>query len=362
MLKVLALILTFSLINSSAFAVMNINPGQLVKRPSRSLVTPINALSDALKNPKYRSATNKLGPTVIDLSTLPYTSPVLDSGKKPWSSWWYPKIDLDFTQPKDKSRKMGILEKFDLVNGTLGTSESAYAYETNVTQSTVSWEGLCDAWAIASLVYPEPRREVSYSVRRPGSTANETVTFDILDLKGLLLKTFESSPENQFDIYGEKYLGNSNGWIFPDIFPDQFHRLIEVYLGERKQAFMMDHDARIEVWSVPVYKASFKITAVEGQPNTVMVKMWLITAAPAESDNKEVVGTVQRTFDYTYTLSGDLDPSGRYLTINDGDWVGESINKHPDYFLIPKKEHVLRKSFNPFINIQKVDEILVNAI
>lgn len=340
-----------------------VSPGRIpLHKMTKSQLEQANALQNALRNPRLKAATREFGNTIIDMASLPFSSPVLDSGKRPWSSWWYPRIDHDFTKPRE-SHRTPILEKYDLFARTLGTPSSALAYESNrIMGNFATWEGLCDAWAIASLVYPEPRRSVTFQTRRTPRSQPETVEMSVFDLKGILLKTFEAVPEDQFDIFGEKYLGNSRGWIHPDLFADEFHRLVEIYLGERRQGFLMDHDAGVEVWSVPVFKANFRYSAVPGKPNEVNVKLWLFTAAPAESNQKDMVGIHQLVREYTYTLTGELDSTGRYLKITDGDWTGESANSHPDYILVPKQEHVLRKSWNPYIQIHKVDELMLEAI
>lgn len=318
-------------------------------------------VSEALGNPRLRSATTRYGTTVIDLSRLPYASPILDSGRRPWTSWWYPKIDRDFTRPRDVFRAP-ILEKYDLYAQSLSTPRSALAFEISRETPSATWEGLCDAWAIASILVPEPKNGFRVPVRRPGRLTDEDVAFSVFDIKGLVLKMYEAVEEEHFDYYGEKFTGTSNGWIYPDLFPSEFHRLIDHYLGEMQQPFLMDHDPGPEVWTVPVFKANYRIEALEGVANAVKVKLWVFTAGPAESNEKNYVGTKQVIREYTYNLYGDLDRSGRILTVTRGQWTGDSVIGHPDYLFAPKSHSVPRKSYNQNLSPSVIDDLLSRSL
>ena len=316
----------------------------------------IEDINEAFKNPRLRAPTTEFGPTVIDMRKLPFESGVLDTGKQPWSSWWYPKIDRDFTKPIHAGQT-AILEKYDIFARTKGTPKSAHAWELSRDKDVATWEGLCDAWAIASISDMEPVRPVTVKVPRSNGKT-EDVEFSIYDLKGLLLKLYEATDESQFLYYGEKFLGNSKGWIYPDLFADEFHRLIVSYIGKKKQPLLMDHDAGVEVWTVPIFKANYKMERIEGRNNAVKVRMWLFTSGPTEPNDKEALGTQQVVRVYDYILTGDLDWSGTTLTVRSGEWAGGSVSSHPDYFFAPKNENVLRRSYNPNLDPDKVEQLL----
>lgn len=349
-------------------------------------------------NPAFHAATTKFGSTVIDMSSLPYRSPILDSGMQAWSSWWFPKRDNDFTTPK-KEGELSILEKFDLVNGIVkGASNSAFAVDKkNDDARHADWEGLCDAWALASILYPEPVKATTITILQRSSVAKPTptpkprhsddddedhksnnkkktepepskkpaekqITFAPWELKGLVMRTFENVGEDQLDIYGEKFQATADAYTHPDLYPDQFHRLIEIYLGIRKQPILMDRDPGVEVWSVPIYKANFTMEAVPNYPNAVFVRMYLYTAASTQTDDREHEGTIEVVRQYNYILSGDLDYTGTKLTIKKGAWLKtasvDSRVNHPDFMFAPKMATVKRASFNPFILPVKVDALL----
>lgn len=322
-------------------------------------------LEEALKDPKLRKATRELGQTRIDLQSLPFSSPILDSGMVAWSSWWFPKVDTDFVNSKDAFRP-SILSKYDKFFNITDKNKSALNWEKEAESrlSHSSWEGLCDAWAIASIMHPEPQKPVQVEIKTQRETQN--LLLSVFDLKGLLVKTYEAISEDQFEFYGEKFTASVNGWIHPDLFPDQFHRIVEIYLGEQKKAFVMDRDPGVEVWSVPVYKANYKLEAIPSRPNAVLVKMWLYSAGPVNGDEKDFVGTKEVIREYHYILSGDLDRTGRYLNVTRGEWLKtertDSRVNHPDFIFIPKSKKIKRSTYNPNLDIQKVDQIIKRSL
>lgn len=302
---------------------------------------------------RYQMVTRQFGPTVIDLSKLPYSSPMFDSGKRAWSSWWYQKERREFAGDEDDS----ILAKYDRVFGLSTSASSAFKEENRLEKEHYSaWEGLCDAWALASLFYPEPKR--------PLTVGGET--FSINELKGLIVKTFEAVPDGDLALFGEKFLGNADSWMFPDVFPDQFHRFVDVMLGEHKQAFLMDRDPGIEIWTVPVYKANYRIERGPEGPNSVVVKMWLFAAGANSYDKRNQVGTEEIVYQYVYELSGDLAADQKTLTINSGRWLQsgfvDSRVNHPDYLLLPRSENIHRASYNRYLEPAKVDRLVKGSL
>jgi hypothetical protein len=314
------------------------------------------------ESPALRSVTTRFGPAVIDLKSLPYSSPVRDSGVRAWSSWWFPKRDRDFTTPKGED--FSILYKFDLVYENISNTFSAWKWESeHEAASPANWEGLCDGWALASILYPEPQKPQKFTVRDSKGKQRE-ITFSVFDLKGLVIKTFEAVPEDQFDFYGERFRATADAYMHPDLYPEEFHRLVEVYLGERRQAFVMDRDPGIEVWSIPVYKANYIVDRVAGQRNMVYVRMFLYTAGAHLTVDTDATSNKEVIRDYHYVLSGDLDWTGTKLTVRKGAWIKgpngvDSRVNHPDFIFAPKSSAgVKRLSYNPFVRPQRVDAIV----
>jgi hypothetical protein len=296
------------------------------------------------------------------MQQLPFRSSVASAHHKPWSSWWYPKKD-DFLFKGSNSP----LAKYDLfrklryhaLGKPLPRSAAQFEQETYNPRS-LSWEGLCDAWSLAAISKPEPKKPVTIQI------GHEKITFSVADLKALLLKTYEAIDESDLKYYGQKFTGSAEGWIFPDIFPDQFHRFLEVYLFERKQAFVMDHDPGVEIWNVPVYKANYVMNPVPNDSNAVFVTAWVYSAEAALSTVKDFVGTREAVRTYHYILRGTKNSNGD-LVVRSGKWAKgpdgiDSTKNHPDFITtIQNPLTIVRKSSNPEIEVDLVDEILQNS-
>ena len=311
------------------------------------------------KDPSLFAVTREYGYSVVKAKKYPLTDLALAAQLKPWSSWWYPKKEpLLFP---DALGNPSALTKSDMLHRTFKpTAGSAAEYERQkFSPQSAMWEGLCDAWSFASLAKPEPKRPVKI----PYADGSGSVTFTVADLKGLALMTYEAVDDTVLSYFGQKFSGGPDGWIFPDIFPEQFHRFIEVQLFENKKPFVMDHDSGVEVWNVPVFKANYKMDLVPNEPNSLFVRMWLYSAESVLSTEKNFVGTKQSVREYDYVLQGVRDNKGN-LVITSGYWVKgpdgiDSRNDHPDYMIqISDPSKLVQKSWNPEIDVELVNAIL----
>ena len=314
-------------------------------------------LRQYLSDPALFSVTRDLGPSIMDARNLPFRSGIAQSEIRPWSAWWYPKKEI--LTPIEGSL-VSALEKYDRVRRYHygATVRSAADYERrSVTAPPLAWEGLCDAWALASISIPEPKQAISIEI------GAARVLFSISDLKALILKTYEAVDDSSLAYYGQKFTGNSDGWVYPDIFPEQFHRFLEVQLFQKKMPFIMDHDGGIEIWNIPVYKANYLVDAVSGYPNAVSVRAWLYSAESTTSQNRNLVGTREAIREYNYVLSGYRNAEDK-LVITSGHWTTgpngvNSRKDHPDYlFKVRDPSQLTRKSSNPEIETAIVDAIL----
>ncbi len=260
----------------------------------------------------------------------------------PWSSWWFPTWD-DFLYA-DKNGISSPLEKYDAYSKLfLNQTTSAAAYEREFAESdrADSWTGLCYAWALASIMVPEPKTPRNY----------ESLRFEVGDLKALLLKTYEGVKDVR--IVGDR---NDNSWddIYADVAPHYFHQVMQVELFQKTRPFIIDRDAGHEVWNMPVYKATTRITRDQKDRNVVHVRT-VIFVATSDVKVYDFVGTEATTREYTYDLQGKWQ--GNQFTVQGSSWTGNSRADHPD-FLILKPENVDRASLNPQIDINIVDAIL----
>jgi hypothetical protein len=325
---------------------------------------------EELNDPSLTAVTREFGLTTIKQREFPHRSPMAQSVVIPWSSWWFPKREATFFDNSRAANRydyknLSILAKLDLYQRAKEVNSPSAAAEERkkFSDESLTWEGLCDAWAIAAITFPEPLHPVTVSL---GSSHHDTVSFTVGELKGLLLKTIEAADENGFKYYGQKFTGQENAWIYPDVFPEQFHRLIEVQLFERKQPFIVDIDPGVEVWNFPVYKANYQMEAIPDKPNAVFVRMWIYLADSLKSFDKKFIGTKEIVREYDYVLEGDRDANGD-LVVTYGYWVKskngvDSRHDHPDFLVIPPPRDLLyRKSWNSSISIERVDELLERA-
>lgn len=268
-----------------------------------------------------------------------------ESTTVPWSSWWFPTWD-DFLYA-EKNSIPAPLEKYDtyarqFFNRT--TTAASFERELAESEHPESWAGLCYAWALASIMEPEPRTPRSYGSLR----------FEVGDLKALLLKTYEAVQDVR--MVGDR---NDNAWddIYADIAPNYFHQVLMMELFQKKRPFIIDRDAGHEVWNMPVYKATTKITRNQAGRDVVHVRTVIFVATPDVKDY-DYLGTEATTREYTYDLQGKW--RGNQFTVQGGAWTGASRADHPD-FVILKPDQVERVTLNPQIDIEIVDSILGKA-
>jgi hypothetical protein len=309
---------------------------------------------DARSNPRLRAVTSEFGPTIINLRDLPIRSEVASAEREAWSSWWFPKFETLLFQANNG--EYSPLEKYDSLRGR-GSQAAKWEEENEYNPTAARWEGLCDAWSLAAITYPEPKRPVKI----------RNVNFNVGDLKALVLKTYENVDDRALKIYGVRFEGNRNSWVFPDIFPDQLHRFVEIQLFKNKKSFIMDHDPGVAVWTVPVFKANYTIEQDRSDPNQVIVKMWLYNAAQLTSNTeRDLVGTRQETREFNYVLRGERNSQGQ-LVINAGAWskgaFTDSRDNHPDYLVtVPNTSALYRQSKNTHIDGSFVDTIVRDSL
>lgn len=308
-----------------------------VAAPNTQNLDTKNATSEYLKS-KFLKEHGQLQIKINDTQT---TKTSYSLKNKPWSSWWYPSQDRYFTK---KFEKDSLLEKYDSFAKIFYSKETkAQSSELKIikNQTHESWSGLCHAWAIASVLHPEPKRTKSF----------KGVKFSIGEQKALLLKSYENVQN--MEIYGQRYDGDI-GDIFEDINPATFHHIVEHFLNKKKKAFLMDYDPSYPVWTVPVFQADITIDKIND--STLEVSTWLTYASSFVSD-KNFTGTKRLSKLYKYNLIGSFDMTTNIFSIEDGRWREESSHDHPDY-MIAFPENVERKSFNQDLHNKYIDKIL----
>lgn len=291
--------------------------------------------SEQQRDDSYNVVTAKYGALSVEQGVVNYKSSIV-----PWSSWWYPYNQRTLFSRDDGERStLWKYDKFVEKRHDRFTEAQLVEEREVYDPNEVAWAGLCHAWSVASILHSEPKNTI----------VREGVHFEVSDQKALLLKSYENVANLQ--IFGERYNGNSNDQ-FADIYPDQFHRLVQTHLRDIKKPFIMDYDPSFPVWSVPVYEARFEIKKVDS--NTAKVTAWMTIASPFVA-SPDFVGTKKVFKIYHYQLTGEW--VGATMRVSGGEWIGESREDHPDY-LIAYPDKAVRASLNREIDFKIVDEIV----
>lgn len=221
-----------------------------------------------------------------------------------------------------------------------------------------TWFGMCHGWAVASVLFPEPKHEVSLN----------GVTFKVQDIKALIslvhnnvVAKYLSGRCNDSEARGtveyDEY-GRPSSPACRDTNAGTFHIIVTNYLGIHKHTLVEDRTFDEHVWNHPI--RGYKI--VDQRPVTAEEADRLIIAddAPPPSGylfNPEAasflrvrmeVATITGTHpstdgnlshridDFTeqvrleYVL--ELDGEGRIIG---GEWAGNSKRNHPDFLWLP---------------------------
>jgi hypothetical protein len=194
-----------------------------------------------------------------------------------------------------------------------------------------NWEGRCGAWAIASVMEPEPVLPDA-GVQIPGTD----IKFYTRDLKALIVKSYETVDNSAFHRFGQPYAGDP-GDDYQDIYPDQFHRVLQAELFDHHRPIVMDDTAGVEVWNTPVWAAMTTLTRDGSDPHVMHVYTRAKGAQSVRVSPDYAGPSKDTTYQYTYDLYGFPQSDGSLL-VKFGKWTGDSFQDHPDYVLtLPEK-------------------------
>lgn len=291
----------------------------------------------------FTRATDLYGPAVVREGKW-----ISDTKFKPWSAYWMPYSD-DYLY-RDPSSP---LQKYDLyLNHTRGAVGLATETELKARSEAElsSWSGRSDAWALAALMEPEPR------LKKPVELAG--VVFSEQDLKALLILTYERV--DHVIQFGQQFRGDDES-VHADIYPEQFHRVIQKMIFEEKRPLIMDREMGIEVKNVPIFQAEADVHKEPADPNVLHVKTVLDSTLPLSSPDSFIRGNQRNViYEYTYDLYGYPQRDGSFKVAY-GVWTGDSIRHHPDYlWALPVRKD--RKSKNEKIDVKVVEEIVRSAL
>ena len=283
------------------------------------------------------------GPSATPLYYIEAGEVTGEASRKPWSSWWYPIWEKTMFEGEGEGQ-LSPLEKYDAFNRKVlnrPTIAASIERDEFYDPRAETWAGLCDAWAIASIMEPEPNRARQYG----------EIRFEVGDQKALLLKTYENI--SKLPLIGDRYDG---AWDdeYDDVAPHKLHQVIVSELIGNRQAFLVDEDAGPEVWNAPAWKVISQVERDAENDELVHVRTWLFLASP-HVDDPNFVGTIEVTHEYTYDLEGTWE--GSRFGVRSGVWTERSRWDHPDYAIV-LPDQIKRGSFNRGIDVKTVDLIL----
>ena len=300
--------------------------------------------------------------------------------KKPWSGDWWPRgtAGLAF---KNTGGGLSPFEKYDsIVYNNYGRIPGSAAWEADpqnqhnsAPQGGENWAGHCNGLAAAAILSKQPTRSVNVSLQkgqvakltwpsarqcrfglfRDGqfdyqfySARNLTLTID--DMKGWLAEAYMNCETQQVGggqgILGTRYDHsniNLNDPAFQDIYPQNFHYLLETFIKGRGQSFVAEVDPHSPVNNHPVYAYDSQMTPAQGYTRC-RTKVYMTDYAPRSN----YVGTATMTRSYDYALIYD-----NYGRISSGQWIGNSATKHPDFVWIPVGDRAASGTYeNPCIS------------
>ncbi|MDQ3233218.1 MAG: hypothetical protein M3Q07_15480 [Pseudobdellovibrionaceae bacterium] len=241
----------------------------------------------------------------------------------PWAAYWYPKRNKSMYEAEGSP-----LRKLDTWLNAQDKKSKIVEWELdNFDIAAAEWEGLCDAWAMASVMTLEPKKDVTV----------DGVTFTPSDLKALTIKYYEGYKPK---VYGRRYQGlAATDGLIQDLRPEAFHRLMEEYIGKNKKPIIIDEDPGPEIWSKPVFRVAVNIMKDPSKPQALLVKAYpWMTRQRADVDNSPTsLANDLAAPTYEYRLYYDATPTADgKLKIIAGEWINGSLNFHPDMVFLPQ--------------------------
>lgn len=288
------------------------------------------------------------------------------------SDKWNYKLPVMSELKDENIRHLSPAEKYDLFLGNTDFDYTNYERErTGITKTfpwsenydsehkIPLWEGLCHAWAPATLVYDNPR-----SVVMTGALGH-TIEFGASDIKALLsgfvdfnFSKIESvgigsrcnfsfkELEKKYkagEITKEEYLSKINSSECSDTNAGAFHVVLTNQIALKDEGFVIDITRDAEVWNQAVYSFESKVheelsgVSAEATPGTIKeilvhTNMTYIVEVPQAWNNKITNKSLKKAI-YKYILELNADGEiigGRWMTHERPDFVYKQVN-NPEF-------------------------------
>jgi hypothetical protein len=240
-----------------------------------------------------------------------------------WSGYWWPVSKKEIREP---------LTKYDALTGHRATQHEITCYPTGPIQH---WWGLCHAWAASAVLEKEPTQTIRSNRQR----------ITVGDQKGWLAVCHDKDVSNS---YGDRYGDGLGSDDKLDLKPDDLWQLLRRYIKEQKIPIIFDLSADTEVWNYPcyAYKIEYKPVSQGSKIHKGTISLWCAT--DAVSPNFTGLKIEFRRYAF------QVEMQGGNIVMGTGQWLGESVNDHPDFAWFP----LVVRSSNPEMNYGKVCKIL----
>ena len=306
------------------------------------LVVPPSGGSHRLK-PALQTPNGSGQPSYDEIKTLLVSGGMEKATAKtiPWSGYWW---------PMREGRLLVPLGKYDRLTGHRATEWERKANPPG--PDVPRWWGYCHAWAAASIMEPEPRRNHVAASLRDADPASERpghvrLNLDIGDQKGLLTVCH---TENLANSWGDRY-GDSQGSEDPlDIYPDLLWRLLKLHLGQQGVALVLDVEPGEEVWNFPVYHYEVQY-APQSDQGQYRANMTLLMADDGVPPTYVGTKTRKQTYQFTFQMRDGN------IVMGSGRWTGPSVKDHPDFAWYPYQA----VATNPEVIYAKVQRLVTPA-
>ena len=298
-------------------------------------------------------ATEHYGP----LSVREGDTDVVQADTRPWSSYWYPYASDLLVAASSRNGGQATLDKYDKYSAAVfGKKSVAVAEESRsglYNARAEKWEGHCGSWSIASVLEAEP------ALPKQGVPVSG-VTFYTRDVKALMIKSYETLDNSQFNYFGQNNQDEAEDG--QSIYPDQFHRVLQAELFEKHRPFIMNEDHEGQVWNTPVWEAESTMAPDAGDPHLMHVHT-LVQGAQSDLVTPDYAGPSQdTTYEYFYDLYGTVQADGTFLVVY-GKWTGKSIKAHPGFVMAlpPQGVKVRHASANKEVDSQVLLDIFAKT-
>jgi hypothetical protein len=220
-----------------------------------------------------------------------------------WSGYWWP------------TAKKEILIPLKIYDSLTGHKSSEFAASQIPSGEIPHWWGLCHAWSAASVLENEPTKSA-----RIGSQ-----NINVGDQKGWLSVCHDNDISN---IYGDRFGDGVNDNKL-DIAPDELWQILRRYIKEMKTPIILDLDPSEEVWNYPcyAYKVEHKPVSEGSNIHEGTLSIWCADSGVP----KNFIGL--KSVFQRYKFQVEMQENN--IVMGTGKWIGESIEKHPDFAWFP---------------------------